>query len=217
MATESAQAAANGLLASGITPDWLGRGSRPTATSPAPLRTDVLIVGAGNGGMVAAATASDLGVDFLVAEQFDTVQDTRHWTRRRKLHLHRRGRRRGRRGPSAVRARPLRLVQVRHGPAEDVDGRVGRDGRVGSRASTSRPAAAACCRRRHAARTSTPPAPPAGSIPPVEHMFYDAEGKRSGRPRPQRAAPRATSRRPATATSSCGTTPSSSSCTPTAR
>ena len=43
------------------------------------LETEVLIIGAGNGGMAAAATASDLGVDFLVAEQFDTPQDTRHW------------------------------------------------------------------------------------------------------------------------------------------
>ena len=40
---------------------------------------DVLIIGAGNGGMSAAATASDLGVDFLVAEQFDAPNDTRHW------------------------------------------------------------------------------------------------------------------------------------------
>ncbi len=40
---------------------------------------DVLIIGAGNGGMVAAATASDLGVDFLVAESYDTPGDTRYW------------------------------------------------------------------------------------------------------------------------------------------
>ena len=40
---------------------------------------DLLIVGAGNGGMVAAATASDLGMDFLLAEAFDTPSDTRHW------------------------------------------------------------------------------------------------------------------------------------------
>ena len=40
---------------------------------------DLLIIGAGNGGMAAAATASDLGVDFLVAEAYDTPNDTRHW------------------------------------------------------------------------------------------------------------------------------------------
>ena len=31
--------------------------------------TDLLIIGAGNAGMVAAATASDLGLDFIVAEK----------------------------------------------------------------------------------------------------------------------------------------------------
>ena len=77
MATESAQAA-TGTPVPGITPDWLGE-EPADGDIASTLETDVLIVGAGNGGMVAAATASDLGVDFLVAEQFDTVQDTRHW------------------------------------------------------------------------------------------------------------------------------------------
>ena len=40
---------------------------------------ELLIIGAGNGGMAAAATAADLGVDFLVADAFDTPNDTRHW------------------------------------------------------------------------------------------------------------------------------------------
>ena len=40
---------------------------------------DVLIIGAGNGGMAAAATASDLGVDFLIAESYDTPEGTRNW------------------------------------------------------------------------------------------------------------------------------------------
>ena len=40
---------------------------------------ELLIIGAGNGGMAAAATAADLDVDFLVAEAFDTPNDTRHW------------------------------------------------------------------------------------------------------------------------------------------
>ena len=40
---------------------------------------EILIIGAGNGGMSAAATASDLGVDFLVAEAYDTPGDSRQW------------------------------------------------------------------------------------------------------------------------------------------
>ncbi len=74
---ETAQAT-TGTPAPGDIPAWLGE--EPADGDIAnTLETDVLIVGAGNGGMAAAATASDAGVDFLVAEQFDTVQDTRHW------------------------------------------------------------------------------------------------------------------------------------------
>ena len=42
-------------------------------------QTDFLIIGAGNAGMVAAATASDLGLDFIVAEKGDSVGDTREY------------------------------------------------------------------------------------------------------------------------------------------
>ncbi len=41
--------------------------------------TDLLIIGAGNAGMVAAATASDLGLDFIVAEKGTCVGDTREY------------------------------------------------------------------------------------------------------------------------------------------
>lgn len=41
--------------------------------------TEFLIIGAGNAGMVAAATASDLGLDFIVAEKGDCVGDTREY------------------------------------------------------------------------------------------------------------------------------------------
>ena len=59
-------------------PTWLG--AEPDDGEIAKtLECDLLIVGAGNAGMSAAATASDEGVDFLLAEAFDSVQDTRHW------------------------------------------------------------------------------------------------------------------------------------------
>ena len=41
--------------------------------------TDILIVGAGNGGMFAAAYAAANGLNFRIIEQNGSVQDTRHW------------------------------------------------------------------------------------------------------------------------------------------
>ncbi len=41
--------------------------------------TDFLIIGAGNAGMMAAGTASDLGLDFIVAEKGESVGDTREY------------------------------------------------------------------------------------------------------------------------------------------
>ena len=41
--------------------------------------TDLLIVGAGNAGMVAAATAADLDMDFLLCDKAGAVQATRHF------------------------------------------------------------------------------------------------------------------------------------------
>jgi succinate dehydrogenase/fumarate reductase flavoprotein subunit len=43
------------------------------------LETDVLIVGAGNAGMPAAATATSLGLDFLICDKSGAVQPTRWW------------------------------------------------------------------------------------------------------------------------------------------
>src|SRR5699024_12071717 len=41
--------------------------------------TDIVIVGAGNGGMCAAAYAAQNGLNFRIIEQNVAVQDTRHW------------------------------------------------------------------------------------------------------------------------------------------
>ncbi|MFR5092217.1 MAG: FAD-binding protein [Adlercreutzia equolifaciens] len=41
--------------------------------------TDFLVIGAGNAGMMAAGTASDLGLDFIVAEKGTSVGDTREY------------------------------------------------------------------------------------------------------------------------------------------
>ena len=41
--------------------------------------TDLLIIGAGNGGMMAASVAADNGIDFRVIEQNATVGATRYW------------------------------------------------------------------------------------------------------------------------------------------
>ncbi len=65
----SAQAAegASGAAAAGGQADWLG--SAPDVSEGDIVETkttDVLIVGAGNGGMMAAATATDEGVDFII-------------------------------------------------------------------------------------------------------------------------------------------------------
>ena len=60
--------------------DWLGEApeiadSQITST----LDTSLLIIGAGNGGMMAAATAADAKMDFILCEQNETLGDTRHW------------------------------------------------------------------------------------------------------------------------------------------
>lgn len=69
-ATEGAQVGA----------DWLG--SAPEIAEGDIIETrecDLLIVGAGNGGMAAAAYAADQGVDFIICEKGETVGATRHW------------------------------------------------------------------------------------------------------------------------------------------
>ena len=67
-------------LPSGDENDWLG--TEPDIDEAAITETwdtDILIVGAGNGGMCAAAYAAQNGLDFRVIEQNVAVQDTRHW------------------------------------------------------------------------------------------------------------------------------------------
>ena len=57
-------------------PAWLGEA--PVIDSVAETwDTDLLIVGAGNGGMVAAAKAADLGLNFRIIEQMPVVADSR--------------------------------------------------------------------------------------------------------------------------------------------
>ena len=67
-------------LPTGDENDWLGK--EPDIDEAAiteTVDTDILIVGAGNGGMVAAAYAAAHGLNFRVIEQNGNVQDTRHW------------------------------------------------------------------------------------------------------------------------------------------
>ena len=67
-------------LPTGDETDWLGK--EPDIDEAAiteTVDTDILIVGAGNGGMVAAAYAAAHGLNFRVIEQNGNVQDTRHW------------------------------------------------------------------------------------------------------------------------------------------
>ncbi len=60
--------------------DWLGQEpSIDEADIKETIDTDIVIVGAGNGGMCAAAYAADQGLNFRVIEQNPVVQDTRHW------------------------------------------------------------------------------------------------------------------------------------------
>ena len=67
-------------LPTGDENDWLGK--EPDIDEAAiteTVDTDILIVGAGNGGMFAAAYAAANGLNFRIIEQNAVVQDTRHW------------------------------------------------------------------------------------------------------------------------------------------
>ena len=67
-------------LPTGDETDWLGK--EPDIDEAAiteTIDTDIVIVGAGNGGMFAAAYAAANGRNFRVIEQNSAVQDTRHW------------------------------------------------------------------------------------------------------------------------------------------
>ena len=67
-------------LPTGDETDWLGK--EPDIDEAAiteTVDTDIVIVGAGNGGMFAAAYAAANGLNFRIIEQNGNVQDTRHW------------------------------------------------------------------------------------------------------------------------------------------
>ena len=67
-------------LPTGDETDWLGK--EPDIDEAAiteTIDTDIVIVGAGNGGMFAAAYAAANGLNFRIIEQNGNVQDTRHW------------------------------------------------------------------------------------------------------------------------------------------
>ncbi len=67
-------------LPTGGANDWLGKEPDIDETAiTETVDTDILIVGAGNGGMFAAAYAAANGLNFRVIEQNANVQDTRHW------------------------------------------------------------------------------------------------------------------------------------------
>ena len=67
-------------LPTGDANDWLGKEPDiDEASITETVDTDILIVGAGNGGMFAAAYAAANGLNFRVIEQNANVQDTRHW------------------------------------------------------------------------------------------------------------------------------------------
>lgn len=60
--------------------DWLGEAPEIADSQIASTHdTDLLIIGAGNGGMMAAATATDAKMNFMICEQNETLGDTRHW------------------------------------------------------------------------------------------------------------------------------------------
>ncbi len=60
--------------------DWLGTAPEIAESDIVETREcELLIVGAGNGGMSAACTAAELGMDVIICEKGATVGDTRHW------------------------------------------------------------------------------------------------------------------------------------------
>lgn len=77
--TAPAESAQEASTANG-TPDWLGTAPEIDPADIIETReTELLIIGAGNGGMSAAATAADLGLDFTLCEKTGDIQKSRHW------------------------------------------------------------------------------------------------------------------------------------------
>ena len=75
------EAAAAAITAAGLKPEdfqtAVENNAEPAEDST--VDTDIVIVGAGNGGMCAAAYAAQNGLNFRIIEQNGNVQDTRHW------------------------------------------------------------------------------------------------------------------------------------------
>ena len=64
--------------ATAVAADWLG--AEPEITDIARTEdTGFLIIGAGTAGLAAAASAADLGLDFILCEKSGTVQETREY------------------------------------------------------------------------------------------------------------------------------------------
>lgn len=60
--------------------DWLGEAPQIAESDiKETLDTDILIVGAGSAGLIAAAIAADKGADFAICEKTGSVQASRHW------------------------------------------------------------------------------------------------------------------------------------------
>ncbi|AJC11406.1 fumarate reductase [Berryella intestinalis] len=79
-ATEKTETAASDQKSASNASDWLGSAPEIASADIKETReTDLLIIGAGNGGMAAAATAADLGIDFTLCEKASKIQRSRHW------------------------------------------------------------------------------------------------------------------------------------------
>ena len=80
VSSASAAEAPRKQVVAGQPPAWLGTEPVIDASEISEtLSTDLLIIGAGNAGMAAAATAADFGMDFIVAEKGGVVAATRNW------------------------------------------------------------------------------------------------------------------------------------------
>lgn len=78
--TADAAVAEDGEALASTGADWLGSAPEVAESDIVETRDcDLLIVGAGNGGMAAAAYACDQGIDFIICEKGETVGATRHW------------------------------------------------------------------------------------------------------------------------------------------
>lgn len=79
-APSGSQAGAQAENAPKETTDWIGASPEIAESDIVETKTtDILIIGAGNAGMSAAATAADMGADFILCDGSGSVQSSRHW------------------------------------------------------------------------------------------------------------------------------------------